>query len=38
MRLSGRDRETWHTLGGAEWLRPILARERKRMERGKFPA
>lgn len=33
MRLDRDDRETWNALGGAGWLRPILARERRRMQR-----
>lgn len=37
MRLAREDRETWDALHRVEWLRPILARERKRMLRKGRP-
>jgi hypothetical protein len=32
-RVSDAQAATWDMLGGAEWLRPLLDRERKRMDR-----
>lgn len=33
-RVSDVQAQTWEALGGAEWVRPLLDRERKRLERA----